>query len=167
MAGVKVTDLTTLPAAASDDVMYIVDTSSNTSKQIEVQNIYNGMPQLESGSYTPVASNAINSASINTTIGDGYYIKVGNVVIFTVTIGVQMDAAESQTEFNLSLPVSTTFSSLRQAWGSCNVDSDRLRYFQVQSDSTTTTTDLLVRVDSVNNGDEIQILTITAQYLVL
>jgi hypothetical protein len=167
MAGVKVTDLTPLATAANDDIFYIVDTSSNTSKQIEVQNIYDGMPQLESGSYTPVASNATNSATINTIIGDGFYIKVDNVVIFTVTIGVQMDAASTQTTFNLSVPVPTTFSSLRQAWGSCNVDSDNLRYFQVQSDSVTTSTDLLIRVDSQNNGDNIQYLTITAQYLVL
>jgi len=167
MAGVKVTDLTPLATAANDDIFYIVDTSSNTSKQIEVQNIYDGMPQLESGSYTPVASNVTASATINTIIGDGFYIKVNNVVIFTVTIGVQMDAAAAQTFFNLSVPVPTTFSNLRQAWGSCNVDSDNLKYFQVQSDSTTTTTDLLIRVDAQNNGDNIGYLTITAQYLVL
>jgi hypothetical protein len=122
---------------------------------------------LESGSYIPEATNATNSASINTTIGQGFYIRVGDVVIFTVTIGVEMDAAESNTLFNLSLPVPTTFSSLRQAWGSCNVDTDTLRYFQVQSDSTTTTTDLLIRVDSQNMGDNIPYLTITVQYLVL
>jgi len=121
---------------------------------------------LESGSYIPEATNATNSASIDTTIGQGFYIRVGDVVIFTVTIGVQMDAAEAQTLFNLSLPVPTTFSSLRQAWGSCNVDTDTLRYFQVQSDSTITT-DLKIRVDSQNTGDRIPYLTISVQYLVL
>jgi hypothetical protein len=166
MAGVKVTDLTSTTTAAANDVFYIVDTGSNTSKQIEVQNIYSGMPQFDSGSYTPVASNETNSATIDTSIGEGFYIKVGDVVIFTVTIGVQMDAAESDTFFNLSLPVPTTFSSLRQAWGSCNVDTDTLKYFQVQSDSTITT-DLKIRVVSQNIGDNIPYLTITVQYLVI
>ena len=122
---------------------------------------------LESGSYTPVASNATNSATIDTTIGQGFYIRVGDVVIFTVTIGVEMFAGEFDTLFNLSVPVPTTFSSLRQAWGSCNVDTDTLRYFQVQSDSVTTNTDLLIFVASQNIGDRIPYLTITVQYLVL
>jgi hypothetical protein len=39
MAGIKVTDLPVLGAAAPDDVMYIVDTSTNTSKQIAVEDI--------------------------------------------------------------------------------------------------------------------------------
>jgi hypothetical protein len=50
MAGVKVTDLTPLPTAASDDVMYIVDTSSNTSKQIEVGNVVNLQTAYDNGS---------------------------------------------------------------------------------------------------------------------
>jgi hypothetical protein len=64
MAGVKVTDLTPLATAASDDIFYIVDTSSNTSKQIEVQDIYSGMPQFASGTYTPVVSNETNNSTI-------------------------------------------------------------------------------------------------------
>jgi hypothetical protein len=39
MAGIKVTDLPVLGAAASDDALYIVDTSTNTSKQIAVEDI--------------------------------------------------------------------------------------------------------------------------------
>jgi hypothetical protein len=50
MAGVKVTDLTPLATAASDDVMYIVDTSSNTSKQIEVGNVVNLQTAYDNGS---------------------------------------------------------------------------------------------------------------------
>ena len=54
MAGIKVTDLPVLGAAASDDVFYIVDTSTNTSKQIEVGDV------LSSGSFTPIFSNDVN-----------------------------------------------------------------------------------------------------------
>jgi hypothetical protein len=37
MAGIKVTDLPVLATPATDDVLYIVDTSTNTSKQISVE----------------------------------------------------------------------------------------------------------------------------------
>jgi hypothetical protein len=39
MAGKKVTELPVLATAASDDVMYIVDTSTNTSKQINLESL--------------------------------------------------------------------------------------------------------------------------------
>ena len=71
MAGVKVTDLTTLGAADATDVMYIVDTSANQSKQIEVQDIYSGMPQFESGSFTPVISDEQDVVGVSV---DGGYI---------------------------------------------------------------------------------------------
>lgn len=50
MAGVKVTDLTPLATAANDDIFYIVDTSSNTSKQIEVGNVVNLQTAYDNGS---------------------------------------------------------------------------------------------------------------------
>jgi hypothetical protein len=50
MAGVKVTDLNTLATAASDDVLYIVDTSTNTSNQIEVGNVVNLQTAYDNGS---------------------------------------------------------------------------------------------------------------------
>jgi hypothetical protein len=165
MAGVKVTDLTSTSTAAATDVFYIVDTGSNTSKQIEVGNIYSGMPQLESGSYTPVASNETNSATINTSIGDAHYIKVGNVVIFTAVIQVVMDAGSDNTEFNLSLPVPTTFTTTRQAWGSNNTYTF-LKQVEIISDDVNTS-DIKVTVIAENNGDDIGFLTLTVQYLVL
>ena len=57
MAGVKVTDLNTLGTAASDDVMYIVDTSTNESKQIEVGNIVNLQTAYDNG-------NTVNTSTV-------------------------------------------------------------------------------------------------------
>jgi hypothetical protein len=57
MAGVKVTDLTSTSTAASDDVFYIVDTSSNTSKQIEVGDVVNLQTAYDNG-------NVVNSATV-------------------------------------------------------------------------------------------------------
>lgn len=50
MAGVKVTDLTSTTTAAANDVFYIVDTGSNTSKQIEVGNVVNLQTAYDNGS---------------------------------------------------------------------------------------------------------------------
>lgn len=60
MAGIKVTDLDVLGAAAADDVLYIVDTSTNTSKQIEVEDfvgykVYTAI-LTQTGTDAPVAT---------------------------------------------------------------------------------------------------------------
>ncbi len=49
MAGVKVTDLTSTSTAAANDVFYIVDTGSNTSKQIEVGDVVNLQNAYDNG----------------------------------------------------------------------------------------------------------------------
>jgi hypothetical protein len=108
MAGVKVTDLTPLATAASDDIFYIVDTSSNTSKQIEVQNIYDGMPQLDSGVYTPTVSGETNGVVVN--IAKGFYSRVGTIVTVSFLLDVQLDTGETTGSFNLDLPIASDFS---------------------------------------------------------
>jgi hypothetical protein len=122
MAGIKVTDLPVLGAAAPDDVMYVVDTSTNTSKQIAVEDIYSGMPQLDSGVFTPVISNVQDSATIDSI--QGLYSRVGDVVTMTFGITIEMDVAESSTTFDFSLPIASNFTSGNQLYGSCSVDSN-------------------------------------------
>jgi hypothetical protein len=122
MAGIKVTDLPVLGAAETDDVMYVVDTSTNTSKQIAVEDIYSGMPQLDSGVFTPVISNIQDSATIDSI--QGLYSRVGDVVTMTFGITIEMDVAESSTTFDFSLPIASNFTSGNQLYGSFSVDSN-------------------------------------------
>jgi hypothetical protein len=119
MAGVKVTDLNTLGAAASDDVMYIVETSTNTSKQIEVQDIYSGMPQFESGAFTPVPSNESNCS---VTFDGGIYSRVGDIVTMSFAFNIQLDVGADGGAFNFSLPIATTFSTRYECCGSANIN---------------------------------------------
>jgi hypothetical protein len=70
MAGVKVTDLTTLGTAASDDVMYIVDTSTNTSKQIEVGNVVNLQTAYDNGSTINGSNLIIETPGLGFGIGE-------------------------------------------------------------------------------------------------
>ena len=116
MAGVKVTDLTSTSTAAVDDIMYIVDTSSNTSKQIEVQNIYSGMPQFESGTFTPTVSNETpNTTSI--LVLPAFYQKVGNIVTMSVFFDVTFGISDTQVTFNIDLPVSSNFTNVKDIQG--------------------------------------------------
>jgi hypothetical protein len=82
MAGIKVTDLPVLGAAAPDDVIYIVDTSTNTSKQITVEDVigykeYIGLiNQAEDDA--PVLTQQSNNTGITFTPS---YTSAGNYVI--------------------------------------------------------------------------------------
>jgi hypothetical protein len=80
MAGIKITELPSLSTAASDDVLYIVDTSTNTSKKIEVGNIVS----LESGTWTPTITTDYQSSTLFKAI----YSKVGNCVNFIIDFGL-------------------------------------------------------------------------------
>jgi hypothetical protein len=163
MAGVKVTDLITLGTADPADVMYIVDSSSNQSKQIEVQNIYSGMPQLESGAFTPADSNVTNSGII--TVYAGTYSRVGDVVTMAFRMDVQMDAAETSTSFNLSIPVASNFTSRYNLNGALTANT----YFEscyIEADHTVN--DLItVSINSTGTGDFIENLGVVIQYIVL
>jgi hypothetical protein len=137
MAGVKVTDLTSTSTADAADIMYIVDTSSNTSKQIEVQNIYSGMPQFESGSYTPVVSNETDI--VNVVVYGGLYSRVGDIVTMSFRLSFELDAAENDGTFNFSLPIATTFTTRYQLMGIAKFNnstaSDNTNYV-VEADNT-------------------------------
>ena len=114
MAGVKVTDLTTLGTADPADIMYIVDTTANQSKQIEVQNIYDGLPQFESGNYTPTISGANDCTP---SVLRALYSRVDNIVTMSIYFDVDLDATFTAGSFNISPPVGSTFTNARDAFG--------------------------------------------------
>jgi hypothetical protein len=108
MAGIKVTDLPVLGAAASEDVFYIVDTSTNTSKQIEVGDV------LSSGSFTPTFSNDLNCTP---DFLKAIYSRVGNVVTVSYYLSIELDATFTAGAFNISIPIPSTFATARDAYG--------------------------------------------------
>jgi hypothetical protein len=163
MAGVKVTDLTALPTADPTDVMYIVDSSANTSKQIEVQNIYSGMPQFESGSFTPVFTNETNTPSVLTPLG-GQYTRVNDTVIMTFRLAVTMDAGFNNTDFNFSLPVASDFANSFELLGTHNKPAflDQAAIF-----ADTTNNIGICAIKTVGNGDAISGIAIMVQYRII
>jgi hypothetical protein len=108
MAGVKVTDLPVLGAAAADDVFYIVDTSSNTSSQIEVANL-SGALGLESGTWTPTLSGPENACA-NPTLIKALYTRVGSIVTCTIygTVDLDFTGLFSDGTIQTTFPIATT-----------------------------------------------------------
>jgi hypothetical protein len=115
MAGVKITDLTTITSAASDDLLYIVDVSNTTqspegtSSQIEVGKMFS------SGSYTPTISGETNGIIVS--VNSATYIKVGNIVTVSAQLDIQLDTGEVQGAFEIELPVASDFTSAKNLFG--------------------------------------------------
>jgi hypothetical protein len=116
MAGIKVTDLPVLGAAAPDDVMYIVDTSTNTSKQIAVEDMFVGFPDLGGGDFTSsvVISNEVDCTA---TCLRALFSRVNNIVTCTFYLDIALDPTITTGTFNVSLPVATDFTNARDAFG--------------------------------------------------
>ena len=150
MAGIKVTDLPVLGAAAPDDVMYIVDTSTNTSKQIEIQDVYDGMPQFESGDFTSSVVIS-NEFQCDAECLRALYSRVNNIVTCTYYLSIGLDATFTSGGFNISLPVPTNFSNARDAFGVIGTITDP--YAELYSS--------IIGADTVNNelGINIEVLT--------
>ena len=165
MAGVKVTDLTTTSTAAVDDIFYIVDTSSNTSKQIEVQNIYSGMPQFESGTFTPTVSNETFNEVVTPLAA--YYSRVNDVVNCTFYLSVALDAAETAAQFELSLPVATNFANAKDLVGIIAHNQDYTELVSWDLSANTVNNTANIGLQAVTTGYNYQYIYITVQYLVL
>jgi hypothetical protein len=114
MAGVKVTDLTALGTADANDILYIVDTTADQSKKIEVQDIYSGMPQFSSGSYTPTISGANDCTP---TVLRALYSRVNNIVTCSYYMSITLDPTFTVGSYNISPPVASTFTNARDAFG--------------------------------------------------
>ena len=114
MAGVKVTDLSTLGAATPTDILYIVDAVADQSKQIQVQNIYDGLPQFSSGEFTPVISGENDCTA---TCLRAIYSRVGNIVTCSYYMSITLDLTFTLGSYNISPPVGSDFINPRDAFG--------------------------------------------------
>jgi len=166
MAGIKVTDLPVLGAAAPDDVMYIVDTSTNTSKQIAVEDIVGGIPDIESGSWNPTTTNVSGSPTVSVLAGN--YSRVGSVVTCSLFLDVTMGVAESVCEFRLDLPIASNFAAAKDAFGiiAYNKATDgELVNWNIKAN--TSTDDISIELESVTDEFNYQYIYAILQYVII
>jgi hypothetical protein len=148
MAGVKITDLTPLATAASDDLLYIVDVSDNTespqgtSKQIELGKMFS------SGVFTCTPSGESNGIGVS--CDNATFIRVGNIVNCSVLLGITLAELENTGSFELSLPVASDLTNIKQLFGLLQWSYDGF-YDQIQG--------LTIGANTTNNTCEVAILT--------
>ena len=152
MANKKITDLTELTAAASDDYLEIVDTSANTSKKISRENL-TGWHFLT----TPLTSTAWNNPTFSTTAKT----KIDLSAVFGVPAGVKavmvkIRANDSASPSNIGLyagvgannvdsnfsvtarPAGLPSGYYSEASGICACDANGDIYFQCSASGTNT-----------------------------
>jgi hypothetical protein len=101
---INVSTLPILNEAESDDILYIIDTSTGTSSQIELGNIVN------SGSYTPLFAVQSGSFGVGAIGGVSWYNKSGNFVQFFFKLRIEFDT-DSIAYFRITLPFSTNLTT--------------------------------------------------------
>ena len=105
MAGVKITDLGTLNAPVSADLLYIVDVSDTsqspqgTSKQIELGNVLD----FESGTFTPAYDDLVRITS-PVLAYTGAWTRIGENISFGVQLTGDLSFAETSGSFTITLP---------------------------------------------------------------
>jgi len=111
----NISNLPILEEAASDDIFYIFDTSTNTSKQIEVGNMF------ASGTWTPTFDTFID-AIIDATLAAATYQRVGNVITCSISLSIKVDfSAFNIGSFNFTLPFPTTTGGACGSLSSSNI----------------------------------------------
>lgn len=167
MAGVKVTDLLALGTAAPDDILYIVDTTADQSRKIEVQNLFGGLPDIESGVWNPTPTNTGGTNPIVSILA-GNYSRVGGVVTCSLFIGVDMDAAESLARFTLDLPIASNFTNAKDAFGIVSFNdlgNGEFQGYAIQAD--VAGNQIEMQVSSLTNGVSFQYLQAILQYVII
>ena len=162
MAGVKITDLGTLTTAVDADLLYIVDVSDTsqspqgTSKQIELGNI------VSSGNWTPVVSGETYSEIV--TIQRANYSRVGSIVTCSLFIDVDLDAAEINADFQISLPVASDFANAKDAFGIGAYNGDLSEFTGWGISADVATNKIAITVTSTTPAWSFQSLYVMLQY---
>jgi hypothetical protein len=162
MAGVKITDLATLTTAVDADLLYIVDVSDTsqspegTSKQIELGNI------ISSGNWTPVVSGETYDEIVDIVAAN--YSRVGSIVTCSLMIDITLDGAETQANFQFSLPVASDFTNVKDAFGIIAFNGDITEFIAWGISADVATNKIIINVESTTAGINYQYLFVMLQY---
>jgi hypothetical protein len=73
------------------------------------QVFYTSSAQFDSGIYTPTPTNVTNSGNVSAL--SSFYSRVNDVVTMLITLQISLAAGQTQTDFNLDLPIPSNFAS--------------------------------------------------------
>jgi hypothetical protein len=166
MAGVKVTDLAALGTAAPDDILYIVDTTANQSKKIEVQNLFGGLPDIGGGDFTSSAT-ITGENDCTATCLRALYSRVNNIVTCTYYLDIILDVGITTGSFNIAPPVASDFTNARDAFGVLTPITDA--YADLLSaviNADTTFDQISFTIDLATAGDTLNFVA-NIQYIIL
>ena len=114
MADKKITDLTELTAAASDDYLEIVDTSANTSKKISHENLTaSHIPLTNFVESTPTVTGWSGTPAKQIT-----YVVIGKLLLMSIYVSGTSDSTSTR----VYLPTGITGATHGSAqWGGCRI----------------------------------------------
>jgi hypothetical protein len=119
----------------------------------------------ESGVFTPVISDRVDC---DVTPLRGIYSRVNNVVTMTIYMSIVLDNAGGVGQFNVDLPVASTFETARDCYGTANLMTnpiDNMTYYIISAD--TATNKCAVEVQGNIGVSDVSVFVATIQYLVL
>ena len=169
MANKKITDLTELTAAATDDYLEIVDTSANTSKKISYGNLIDANAGTWQ-SYTPTWTASTTNPSIGNGTLSGRYFQIGKLVYcqFTMRAGSTTTFGSGLWRFSYPVAPVGTSANLYQVGSVHAADSGTANYNGITQYAGATYMSLIINNNWVSatapftwaNGDYLEVNTI-------
>jgi hypothetical protein len=117
---------------------------------------------LDSGSWTPVVSGVTYSEIVNILAAN--YSRVGTIVTCSLFIDVELNAAETQADFQFSLPVASDFTNVKDAFGIIAFNGNITEFIAWGIQADTATNKIVINVQSTTAGIGYQYLYVMLQY---
>jgi hypothetical protein len=167
MAGIKISALPAGTTVASDDLIPYVDVSdtseaaTGTTKYMEKSLL--GIPT--SGTWTPTISGE-TYGEIVVVVGANY-TRIGNIVSCSFFLDIELDAAQTEADFQISLPVPSNFAIGKDAFGIVAYNGDNSEFVGWELAADPATDKLSVVIGSTTAGWAYQFIYVICQYQVI
>jgi hypothetical protein len=125
------------------------------------------LPDIESGAWNPTPTNIGGTNAIFNLI-QGNYSRVGNVVTCSLLIDLGMGTGETLSNFELDLPISSNFTSNKDAFGiisQTNLGDGELAAFNISANISNNK--IVIEITSLTAEHTFQFLIVVLQYVII
>ena len=167
MAGIKISALPEGATIADNDLIPYVDVSdtseaaTGTTKYME-KSLLN-IPT--SGTYTPTISGETYGETV--VVVGANYTRIGNIVSCSFFLDIELDAAQTEADFQISLPVPSNFAVAKDAFGIVAYNGDKSEFVGWELKANTATDKINVVIGSTTAGWAYQFIYVMCQYQVI